>query len=94
MEASGGDSGGVGALSDSGPCVSVNTSESSSLTSSPCVSPSSSNSSSQYPTQHEGDLLATHDRVGSVQLLTPSHKMFTDLLLVDRYALTDKPIPP
>ena len=67
-------------------------SESSSLSASPCVSPTSS--SAQYPVQHEGDMLPAHDRVGSVELVKPSQELYTHLLTVDRYALTDKHIPP
>ena len=71
--------------------LTVALSETSSLSASPCISPSSS--SALYPVQHEGDMLPAHDRVGSVELVKPSQQLYTHLLTVDRYALTDKPIP-
>ena len=70
------------------------TSEQSSMSASPGISPSST--AQQGPQRHEGDMLAVHDRVGSVELLGAivSDELYTNLLAVDRYALTDQPIPP
>ena len=61
----------------------------SSLSSSPCASPSSS-SSLCLPTPHDGDLVPSHDRVGSVDLLAPSPELFDQLTSIDRYQMTSK----
>ena len=68
-----------------------------SLSSSPCLSPASSSSASSaalcLPVAHDGDLVPAHDRVGSVDLLAPSPELFSQLVSIDRYQMSQTNIP-